>query len=104
MKLSVIIVNYNVRYFLEQCLHTVQKAMAGIEGEIWVVDNASKDGSRAFLEPQFPTVNFIWNQENIGFSKANNQALRSAKGDFILFLNPDTIVPEDCFRNCLAFF
>ncbi|MFN9709906.1 MAG: glycosyltransferase family 2 protein [Bacteroidota bacterium] len=76
MKLSVIIVNYNVRFFLEQCLHTVQKAMSGIDGEIWVVDNASSDGSRNYLEPLFPYVNFIWNNENNGFSKANNQALQ----------------------------
>ncbi|MFN9110874.1 MAG: glycosyltransferase family 2 protein, partial [Bacteroidota bacterium] len=104
MQLSVIIVNYNVRYFLEQCLFSVQKAMRGINGEIWVVDNASKDGSRAYLEPLFPQVKFIWNAENFGFSKANNQALQYATGSFILFLNPDTILPEDCFSKCLDFF
>ena len=104
MQLSVIIVNYNVRFFLEQCLYSVQKAMTGIEGEIWVVDNASSDGSRAYLEPRFPQVRFIWNEENKGFAKANNQALAKAKGEYVLFLNPDTILPEDCFHQCIRFF
>jgi GT2 family glycosyltransferase len=104
MKLSIIIVNYNVRFFLEQCLHTVQKALTSIEGEVLVVDNASEDGSRSYLEPLFPNLNFIWNSANVGFAKANNQALQVAKGEFILFLNPDTIVPEDCFEKCLQFF
>lgn len=104
MQLSVIIVNYNVRFFLEQCLHSVQKAMSSLQGEIIVIDNASKDGSRSYLEPLFPDINFIWNAENTGFARANNQALQFAKGDFILFLNPDTIVPEDCFNKCLNFF
>jgi GT2 family glycosyltransferase len=104
MKLSVIIVNYNVRFFLEQCLHSVKKAMTSVEGEIIVVDNASKDGSRSYLEPIFRDVKFFWNKENTGFAKANNQALQVAKGDFILYLNPDTIVPEDCFIKCLDFF
>jgi GT2 family glycosyltransferase len=104
MQLSVIIVNYNVRYFLEQCLYSVRKAMNGIEGEIWVVDNASQDGSMAYLQPLFPEVHFIRNEQNTGFAKANNIALASAKGSFILFLNPDTIVPEDCFSKCIDFF
>ena len=104
MHLSVIIVNYNVKHFLEQCLYSVQKACLGIEAEIIVADNNSTDGSRAFLEPAFPAVNFIWNSNNVGFAKANNQALANAKGDFILFLNPDTILPEDCIEKCLQFF
>ncbi|MBU6159444.1 MAG: glycosyltransferase, partial [Bacteroidetes bacterium] len=104
MQLSVIIVNYNVRFFLEQCLHSVQKAMAGMEGEIWVVDNASTDGSRAYLEPRFPAVHFIWNSDNKGFAKANNQALAKAKGEYVLFLNPDTILPEDGLHICMEFF
>lgn len=103
MKLSIILVNYNVKYFLEQCLCSVQAALQGIEGEIIVVDNASQDGSRSYLEPAFPDVTFIWNDENRGFAKANNQALQRAKGAFILFLNPDTVVPEDCFTRCLQF-
>lgn len=104
MLLSVIIVNYNVKHFLEQCLYSVQKACAGIDAEIIVTDNNSSDGSRGFLEPVFPAVNFIWNSENLGFARANNQALAQAKGEFVLFLNPDTILPEDCISKCLEFF
>ena len=103
MKLSIILVNYNVKYFLEQCLCSVQAALTGISGEIFVVDNASQDGSRSYLEPAFPDVKFIWNDENRGFAKANNQALQLASGDYVLFLNPDTLVPEDCFSKCIAF-
>jgi len=104
VKLSVIIVNYNVKYFLEHCLNSVSKACNNIEAEIIVVDNASTDGSRSFLENRFPNVRFIWNESNLGFSKANNQALNSTTGEYTLFLNPDTIVPEDCFEKCLDFF
>jgi O-antigen biosynthesis protein len=104
LQLSVIIVNYNVKYFLEQCLCSVIKACKNIEAEIFVTDNNSTDGSREFLSTQFSSVNFIWNKENTGFAKANNQALAKAKGAYILFLNPDTIVPEDCFEKCMAFF
>ena len=104
MQLSVIIVNYNVKYFLEQCLYSVQKACLGIDAEIIVADNNSTDGSKEHLEQNFPTVNFIWNSENVGFAKANNQALAKAKGEFILFLNPDTILSEDSIEKCLQFF
>lgn len=104
MKLSVIIVNYNVKYFLEQCLCSVEKACKNIAAEIIVVDNNSTDGSMDFLPQRFPTVNFIWNSVNAGFAKANNQALVTAQGEYILFLNPDTILPEDCFENCIRFF
>ncbi|HQY12727.1 MAG TPA: glycosyltransferase family 2 protein, partial [Ferruginibacter sp.] len=103
MRLSVIIVNYNVKYFLEQCLYAVQKACRGMEAEIIVIDNNSTDGSRDFLEPAFPEVRFIWNDRNAGFAKANNQAIEIARGEFILFLNPDTLVPEDCLESCLRF-
>ena len=104
MQLSVIIVNYNVKYFLEQCLYSVQKACLGIDAEIIVADNNSTDGSREYLEQKFAAVNFIWNSENEGFAKANNRALEKAKGDYILFLNPDTILSEDSIEKCLQFF
>jgi GT2 family glycosyltransferase len=104
MQLSIIIVNYNVKYFLEHCLLSVIKACKNIDAEILVVDNNSTDGSKAYLETKFKNVRFFWNNNNLGFGKANNFALPFAKGEHILFLNPDTIVPEDCFTNCLAFF
>lgn len=104
MQLSVIIVNYNVKFFLEQCLYAVIKACKPVSAEIIVVDNNSTDNSKAFLQPRFPQVNFIWSNENLGFARANNLALAQAKGKYILFLNPDTIVPEDCFENHIRFF
>ena len=104
MQLSVIIVNYNVKYFLEQCLHSVQKACIGIDSEIIVADNNSTDGSREYLQDNFPAVKFIWNSDNIGFAKANNLALEKATGSFILFLNPDTILAEDSIEKCIQFF
>ncbi|MDP4283101.1 MAG: glycosyltransferase [Bacteroidota bacterium] len=103
MQLSVIIVSYNVKYFLEQCLLSVLKAMKNIDGEIIVVDNHSTDDSFLFFEEKFKDVNFIWNTSNSGFAKANNQALKIASGDYILFLNPDTLLPEDCFEKCISF-
>ncbi|MBL7726603.1 MAG: glycosyltransferase, partial [Dinghuibacter sp.] len=104
MQLSVIIVNYNVKYFLEQCLASVQKAVVGMDAEILVVDNASTDGSMQYLPPRFPGVRFIANEKNTGFAKACNQAYSLATGQYILFLNPDTLVPENCFSRCIAFF
>ena len=104
MQLSIIIVNYNVKHFLEQCLFSVRKAITGIPAEIIVIDNNSTDNSIDYLSPLFPSVQFIANKENTGFAKACNQGLRMAGGEYILFLNPDTIVPEDCFQQCLSFF
>lgn len=104
MELSVIIVNYNVKYFLEQCLASVQKAMPGVSGEVIVVDNASQDGSLDYLIPRFPFARFIANTKNTGFAKACNQAYAEAKGKYILFLNPDTVVPENAFSKCTGFF
>lgn len=104
LDLSVIIVNYNVKYFLEQCLFSVIKACINIQAEIFVVDNNSTDGSRQYLENKFPRVMFKWNLTNDGFAKANNSIIGESKGDHVLFLNPDTIVPEDCFEKCLHFF
>lgn len=103
MQLSIIIVNYNVPYFLEQCLIAVQKAMLNIAAEVIVVDNHSTDNSMLYLPPKFPFVHFIKNKENIGFGKANNLAAEKARGAFLLFLNPDTLVPENAFADCLAF-
>lgn len=104
MQLSIIIVNYNVRLFLEKCLLSVEKACAGIDTEILVVDNNSTDGSREYLPPKFPGIRFIWNETNQGFAKANNQVLKIATGEYILFLNPDTIIPEDCLKKCISYF
>lgn len=104
MQLSVIIVNYNVKYFLEQCLCSVESAITSLQTEVIVVDNHSTDGSITYLQERFPFVQFIANKENVGFGKANNQGLAIAKGDYVLFLNPDTIVPEDCFVKCISFF
>ena len=88
---------------MEQCLCSVLKAMKNIEGEIIVIDNDSTDGSCSFFQNKFEQVNFIWNKKNQGFAKANNQALKIASGEYILFLNPDTIVAEDCFEKCISF-
>lgn len=103
MKLSVVIVNYNVKYFLEQCLHSVAKAAEGIECEVFVVDNNSVDGSVHMVKEKFPQVTVIDNQENLGFSKANNQAIMKSKGEYVLLLNPDTIVEDDTFKKIIAF-
>lgn len=103
MKLSIIIVNYNVEYFLEQCINAVIKALATIDGEIIVVDNNSIDASVEMVRSKFPFVKLIENKENTGFSRANNQAIQIAKGDYILLLNPDTVVEEDTFTKCVQF-
>ncbi len=103
MKLSVIIVNYNVRHFLEQCLHSVINASHKIPAEIFVVDNHSVDGSCAMVQERFPAVKLIENKENAGFAKANNQAIRISKGEYVLLLNPDTVVEEDTFEKVVEF-
>ena len=103
MDLSVVIVNYNVKYFLEQCLHSVQRATEGLKAEVFVVDNNSVDGSVGEISQKFPQIHIIENKENLGFSKANNQAIRKSKGRYVLILNPDTVVEEDTFKKCVAF-
>jgi GT2 family glycosyltransferase len=103
VKLSVIIVNYNVKYFLEQALHSVRKAAKGMDVEVFVVDNNSVDGSCEMVKRTFPDVVLIENKDNPGFSKANNQAIRLSKGEYVLLLNPDTVVEEDCFEKVCAF-
>ena len=102
-RLSIIIVNYNVKYFLEQALLSVQKAIRNIDAEVFVVDNASVDGSDVLIKNKFPWVEWIGNEKNVGFSVANNQAIERSKGEYILLLNPDTVVEEDTFEKCLAF-
>ena len=103
VKLSIIIVNYNVKHFIEQCLISVYNAISGIQAEVFVVDNNSVDGSCALIKEKFKGVNLIENKKNYGFSYANNQAIKEAKGEYILLLNPDTVVKEDSFEKCLAF-
>ncbi|MCX6251177.1 MAG: glycosyltransferase [Bacteroidetes bacterium] len=103
MKLSVVIVNYNVKYFLEQCLHSVIKACNGLEAEIFVVDNNSVDGSIKMIREKFPEIHLIENKDNKGFSKANNQAIRKSKGEYILLLNPDTLVEDDTLRKSIQY-
>lgn len=104
MELSIIIVNYNVKHFLEQCIISVKKALNGIEGEIIVVDNNSVDGSLHLINEKFKDVVLISNKKNTGFSVANNQGIKIAKGENILLLNPDTVVQEDTLVKCLEFF
>ncbi|RYZ80802.1 MAG: glycosyltransferase family 2 protein [Proteobacteria bacterium] len=103
MTLSIIIVSYNVKLLLENCLHSITKAIEGIESEVIVIDNASPDNSIGYLQPIFPTFTFIANSGNEGFAKANNKALETSTGKFVLFLNPDTVVPADCFSKCIHF-
>jgi len=103
LKLSIIIVTYNVKYYLEQCLTSVERALAGIEGEVTVVDNHSSDGSLAYLKPRFPHVTFIESNHNLGFARANNIAIRQSRGEYVLMLNPDTIVGEQTLKEVMAF-
>jgi len=103
MKLSIVIVNYNVRYFLEQCLHSTIKACRSLDSEIFVVDNNSVDGSVKMIRDKFPEVHLIENKDNKGFSKANNQAIRKARGEYILLLNPDTLIEDDTLLKSVQF-
>ncbi|MCK5028695.1 MAG: glycosyltransferase [Bacteroidales bacterium] len=103
MKLSIVIVNYNVKHFLEQCLISVFKAVTNINAEVFVIDNNSVDGSCSMIKERFPNVKLIANTDNHGFSYANNQALKQATGQYILLLNPDTVVEEDSFEKCIQF-
>ena len=103
MQLSVIILNYNVRYFLELCVVSVQNAIKNIDAEIIVVDNNSLDGSCNMMKQRFPHVKLIENNENLGFPKGNNIGVAIARGEYICILNPDTVVAEDTFSQVLAF-
>ncbi|TYB80221.1 glycosyltransferase family 2 protein [Bizionia saleffrena] len=103
MKLSIIILNYNVRYFLEVCLQSVEAAISSIDAEIIVVDNNSQDDSCAIVRDKFPNVILIENKENSGFSKGNNLGFKRAKGEYICILNPDTVVGETTFSSILEY-
>lgn len=101
--ISVVIVNYNVEYFLEQCLNSCLKASEKLKAEIFVVDNNSIDGSNQMVRTKFPQVHLIENKINVGFSKANNQAIHLSTGKYVLLLNPDTVVEEDTFEKVVQF-
>lgn len=103
MKLSIVIVNYNVKHFLEQALHSVRNATRRLDAEVFVVDNQSADGSCEMVKRKFSEVKLIANQENLGFSRANNQAIKQSTGEYVLLLNPDTVVQEDTFDKVIAF-
>lgn len=105
MRVSVILISYRVPFFLEQCLASVRAAVAvsPVPVEIIVVDNAPGDGSLDYLKPRFPEVRYIEPGENLGFGKANNLAWKAAGGQHIVFLNPDTLIPESFFKASLAF-
>ena len=102
-KVSIVIVSYNVRQLLVQCIDSVRKALAGLDGEIVVVDNCSKDDTQVYLETNYPDVRLLANQENVGFARANNQAIRQSDSDYVLLLNPDTLVNENTIRETIAF-
>lgn len=105
VKISIVIVNYRVKYFLEQALRSVRAALTAhpMEAEIFVVDNHSQDDSLDYLAPRFPEVRFIANTENVGFARANNQAMELATGQYVLLLNPDTVVAEDTLHEVCQF-
>lgn len=103
MQLSVVILNYNVRYFLELCVLSVQQAIEHLDAEIIVVDNNSTDDSCAMMKLRFPNIKLIENKENSGFPKGNNIGVAQAKGEYVCILNPDTVVAEDTFQKVLAF-
>ncbi len=103
MKLTVIIVNYNVKYYVEQCLYSLEKALAGIDAQVYVVDNCSSDDSVEYLQSRFKEITLVQNRANLGFSRANNMAIRDSASEYVLLLNPDTMVSEDAIRTPLEF-
>ena len=102
-KISVVIVSYNVCQLLDECLQSVERALEGVEGDIFVVDNNSSDGTVDTLRPKHPQVHFIANKQNVGFARANNQAIRQSGAEYVLLLNPDTVVYEPTIKGCLDF-
>lgn len=105
MKLSIIIVNYNVKYFLEQCLNSIFASSINFDYEIIIVDNSSSDNSISYLQSRFgqSNIRYITNKDNPGFAKANNQAIKLAKGEYLLLLNPDTVLGEHVLQNVIRF-
>ena len=104
MQLSIVIVNYNSKFLIEQCLGSVRKAIKGINTEVIVVDNNSNDGSKEYLRDRFTSLKLILNNDNVGFAKACNQGFKITSGEYVLFLNPDTILSERCLADCISFF
>ena len=102
-KLTVIIVNYNVKFYVEQCLHSLRKALADVDAEVYVVDNHSHDGSVEYLQERFPQVNIIACMHNYGFAYANNVAIKQSQSQYVLLLNPDTFVAENTIQTMLSF-
>jgi len=102
-QLSIVILNYNVKYFLDACLESVQKAITNFDAEIIVADNASTDGSKEYFKDNYPDVNFLWLDKNEGFAKGNNRAVQQAKSDYLLILNPDTLMAENTVQVLFDF-
>jgi GT2 family glycosyltransferase len=102
-KVSIVIVSYNVCQLLDECLQSVERALEGIEDDIFVVDNKSTDGTVDTLQPRYPEVHFVANKENVGFARANNQVIRMSDSEYVLLLNPDTVVYEPTIRETLRF-
>ena len=102
-KVSIVIVSYNVCRLLDECLQSVQRALEGVDADIFVVDNCSTDGTVATLSPRFPSVCFVANAENVGFARANNQAIRLSDAEYVLLLNPDTVVFQPTIKGTLQF-
>ena len=103
MKLTVVIVNYNVKHYLYQCLESLYKALQGIEAEVYVVDNHSRDGSVKYVSGRFRDVFYVESNHNLGFARANNIAIKDSEGEYVLLLNPDTVVGENTIRKVLQF-
>ena len=103
MELSIIIVNWNTRNLLVQCLNSIYQTVETVEMEVWVVDNGSTDGSDAAAVERFPETKFVQNKVNVGFAKANNQALNTAAGRYYLLLNPDTQVSKGAVEKLISF-
>ncbi len=101
--ISIIIVNYNVKHFAEQCLRSVEAATGSLSVEVFLVDNGSSDGSVEYLKSRFPSVNIIDNGENLGFGRANNIAFKRAQGRYLFVLNPDTLLGEDTLQALVGY-